>query len=88
VSGDKIKQRTATAVSVAAVAVYAALENKLRIGICGDIFNYGSPAGEPARRIAVVIGCTGDNSQAESVLHNTDEIIGFPVMLTRQRVVE
>ena len=76
-SGDKIKQRTATAVSVAAVAVYTALENKLQIGICGDIFNYGSPAGEPARRIAVAIGCTGDNSQAESVLHNTDEITGF-----------
>lgn len=45
-SGDKIKQRTATAVSVAAVAVYTALENKLQIGICGDIFNYGSPAGD------------------------------------------
>ncbi len=42
-SGDKIKQRTATAVSVAAVAVYTELENKLQIGICGDIFNIWFP---------------------------------------------
>ena len=37
---------------------------------------------------AAAVGGTEVKSQAGSVLRDTDEITGFPVTLTRQRVVE